>query len=661
MSRRKGRLKTQLVAIFLLFSIVPAIVIMTMSITLTRTSTKELVSVYTKQLVDQLDYNVNDFISMGRISLGDILNHEHVKKAMARYYKLDAVEQSELRDRIDEKVLPIMNTVDMITGIYICSEGKVCYKQVKVTDTFDIKAFEASDAFVKMDDQNNTLANWFCVQDQMMKKIYVSRRHPSENNGYVVILMDETKLSEFLQLANVENCMSITILDEENQEVVATDSEIAIEADILKRFDTMQEGSSVEIINDNVVSMIQCANGWKVISMAPVEGLMTNFNQSCKWIILVLGAIIVIVAIVSIIQGKQITKPIVRMASYMQEVEDGHLDISMKIKQAIRINSEEIGLLVTGFTNMIESLKEMIDTSKQVTATAKDCTTILQHQAKSTSQSAEDISSTTESITNGALKQKDTIEEVVKVVGALSENVNEVNHIIEEIRDTSQLTMSISRETHDKLEVLNNQSKKNIQISNRVADSVQALGEETTNINQILEMIEKINKQTNLLAINASIEAVRAGDSGKGFMVVAEEVQKLSLEIANAIKSISQVVNVIDQKRKATLSELEEAVEVFDMQQPLVEGINHTFAKIYNKMDGIDDQINKANTLITTVYYEKQAIEENMKNITEIAEEFACIIEEVNAATIEQAEAGNKINELAIQLLEVVSSLENCY
>ena len=174
-------------------------------------------------------------------------------------------------------------------------------------------------------------------------------------------------------------------------------------------------------------------------------------------------------------------------------------------------------------------------------------------------------------------------------------------------------------------------------------------------------MIQSINKQTNLLAINASIEAARAGESGKGFTVVASEVRKLSLETDNAIKRIAMVVENIEEKRKQTLVELSEAMKVFDKQLPLVNSINYTFSNIYNRMDNIDVKINETNKLIGVVTNTKEAIESQIKDISHIAEEFVCIIEEVNAQTIEQAEASEKINDLAIQLLESVTSLQESY
>ena len=661
MKHRKGKLQTQLVAIFLLISIVPAVIIMLMSIGLTTRSTKDLVSIYTEQIAEQLNYNIDNYISTARGAIGDILNSEYVKTAISRYETLDAVKQSTLRGNINEKVLPIMNTQDLITGVYICSNSEVCYKNVKVKDSFDIKAFEASDAYVRMQEQDNTVASWFYMQDGEEKRVYLARKSAISDNGYVVIMMDSVILAKLLDFSNVDMCMSIAILDQNNEVIVSTESDFKIQDVILNHLGTLEDSIAVETINNNVVSMIECANGWHIVSMAPVSNLMKDFNASCLVIVAVLVVLIICITILSIVFGQKITKPIVIMAAYMKKVQEGNLEVGAEINKIIKSGTEEIEQLVKGFTNMTSALAEMIEASKRVTAVAKTNTTELKQQAESTSQSAVGVSQTIESITNGALKQSDAMEVATKLVGDLSENVNKVNDIVEEIRSNSRETMVVSEETRIKLKSLYDQSEKNVQISGEISRCVQELGEETKNINHILEMIQGINKQTNLLAINASIEAVRAGDSGRGFMVVAEEVRALSVETEQAIKRIAEVVEVIEAKRKSALLEVSEAITVFNQQLPLVDGVNDTFADIYNKMNGIDEQINEANALILTVSNEKQDIEKKMKDITQIAEEFACIIEEVNAETIEQVEASDKISKLAMQLLEVVTNLEACY
>ena len=656
---RKGKLQTQLVTIFILISIISALTIMLMSINFTRKSTKDLVSSYTEQIGEQLLYNINDYISIARGAVGDILASEYVKTAVSRYYSLQASEQSELRANINVKVQSVMNTQDMISGVYICSEDKVCYKIVKVKDCFNIDEFKASQAYTQIYEQEQTSPIWFYIGEGNERQLFLVRKAAGAN-GYIIIMMDMEALTKLLDLANVDTCTFITILDENNEIVATTDHGKTINDEILKQLGEKEE-HSVRIIDENIVNLLECTNGWKIISVAPMSNLMSEFTRSCNKIVLVLVVLVGCVALLSIVVGRRVTKPIVAMAQYMKRIEQQNFCIDEELKLDIRPQNQETQMLMVGFTNMLESLKDMISTSKQVTLDAKLSTKELQEQAETTSHSASDISSTTDNIAQGTLKQKEAVEEAVKLVGVLSEKVNKVNEIIEGIRDVSKETMIASSETRSCLSELYNQSEKNILTSKKVSESVQELGEETESINNILDMIQSINKLTNLLAINASIEAARAGESGKGFTVVASEVRKLSLETDNAIKRIAMVVESIEEKRKQTLVELSEAMKVFDKQLPLVNGINHTFSNIYNKMDNIDVQINETNKLIGVVTDTKEAIERQIKGVSQIAEEFVCIIEEVNAQTIEQAQASEKINDLAIRLLESVTSLQESY
>lgn len=660
MIRKKGKLRTQLVIIFLLISMIPAIVIMGMSISLTTRSTKDLVGIYTEKIIEQLNYNIDNYIGIARGVMGDVASSTFIQTATSRYQTLGASEQSALRADINDKIAPIVKTQDVLNGIYVCGQGNVYYQNLKVQDSFDIKTFEASSIYQEVQSLNSTEFMWFLMDNNSGKDIYLIRK-VGTNGGYVVFLMNNQILVELLNLANVDECMSLAILDENNQIISASDKEMKIEGKTLSYINNIDDQMVTKSIDNSLVSVIECSNGWKILSVAPVANLMRDFNKSCMGIALVLVICMIVVAIISIIMGSKITRPIVKMAEYMKKVQAGGLSVGNRITQDIKTNNIEVLMLINGFSSMIEALGEMITTSKQVTEVVKANTYALKEEARATSTSAIEVSRTTENITVGATKQRDEMEEAVNLIEALSDNVNSVNCIVSNIRKTSNLTVAASEETRQKLDALYSQSEKNIQISYKVTDSVQELGEEVQRINEILDMIETINKQTNLLAINASIEAARAGESGRGFMVVAEEVRKLSTETTAAISKIVGVLEVIEDKRKITLEGLDEAIVIFNGQLPLVQNVNGTFSHIYSKMSGIDEEIIVANSLIGTVSVQKQDIQQKVKAIAQIAEEFACIIEEVNAATIEQVQASTTISELASDLLKVVDTLESCY
>ena len=655
MARGKRKLRTELVIIFLLISMVPAIVIMGMSIALTTRSTEDLVGIYTEKIMEQLNYNIDNYIGTARGIIGDVASSTYIQTATSRYDTLGANEQSNLRADIGEKIAPIVKTQDTLGGIYVCGQGNIYFKNLKVQDNFDIKAFEASSIYQEMQNLPSTEFKWFLMESDTGVDIYLARKVGS-SGGYVIFLMNRQTLVELLELANVEQCMSLAILDENDQVIETTDQEMKIDSEMLDHIHNLDKQIITQPIDNSLVSVIECSNGWKILSVAPISNLMRDFNRSCMSIVFVLIICMIIVTIISFVMGNKLTKPIVKMANYMKKVQEGDLSVGNHITQAIKTNNIEIRMLVDGFSSMLGSLGKMIANSQKVTEVIKANTYTLKEQAKTTSTSAVDVSTTIEHITVGATKQRDEMEEAVKLIEALSKHINQVDSIVASIRNTSNATRAVSEKTLERLNELYTQSEKNIKMSHKVTDCVQELGEETQRINEILDMIQRINKQTNLLAINASIEAVRAGESGKGFIVVAEEVRKLSMETTAALSKIGEVLEIIENKRKMTLEGLDEAIMIFNNQLPVVEGVNETFTHIYAKMSDIDEEIIIANTFIETVSKQKCDIEQKVGAISQIAEEFACIIEEVNAATMEQVQVSATIDRLASDLLEVADT-----
>ena len=174
-------------------------------------------------------------------------------------------------------------------------------------------------------------------------------------------------------------------------------------------------------------------------------------------------------------------------------------------------------------------------------------------------------------------------------------------------------------------------------------------------------MIQGINKQTNLLAINAAIEATRAGDTGKGFGVVADEVRKLSAEIENAVDIIAQALKKVEEKKTATIKHLAKATEVFGKQLPIVQETAATFENIYAQMEEVDASMDEANNVLQEIMNQKEEVSQKMQEITGIIEHTASVAEEVSAESTNQTETINQIGTLSNQLAATIETLKGAY
>lgn len=656
---RQRKLQTKLIMYFSFIAIVPALIIMSMSIKFTTNSTEELVSVYTKKLVEQLSYNVNGFIETGRGVMGDLTSSSYIQKMINQYDQLSANEQSVLRGKVQEVVSPVIKVQDAINGIYIYGNDTIYYKNVKTKDTFNLQNFKLNRVYDKVVTAQTTEFTWFTLDDG---NIYLARKVAGGSEGAVIFAMNSDYLNELLDLSNVEGQMSLAILDEDNKMIAGSADTISLQQ-LLQAMgeEERQEVVVTSNVKRNIVSLIQCTNGWQVVSVAPVAVLMQGFNRSCINILIVLCMCSIVAILLSVMLGKKLTRPLVKIAQYMKKVEEGNLVFEEDISKVIKSREVETNLVISGFIHMLGSIRQMLAASQIVTEKVKENAEALKDQGGETARLASEVSSTVKQVAEGAKTQSEQTQETAELMEQLSQQVSKVGKVVGEVQNVSQDVMAVSENTQQSLSTLDDNALKNIEMSHKVSTSVKALSEETANIYGILTMVKGINDQTELLALNASIEAARAGKFGRGFAVIASEVRNLSQQTSEAIHAIQGLLAVIEEKSRSAIGELGEAVNLFEHQRPLVDDANKSFQMILGKMNYIDEEINHTNDLITIIDKHKNSVLERVVKINAIAQEFACVTEEVNEKTITQAECATMINQLAAQMNEIVKELEKCY
>ncbi len=656
---RQRKLQTKLIMYFSLIAIIPALIIMSMSIKFTTSSTEALVGIYTNKLVEQLSYNVNSFIKIGRGVIGDLARSPYIQKMIKQYSTLNASEQSVLIGKINELVTPVIKLQDAINGIYIYSNDRIVYKNIKIKDTFDLQDFKSSKAYEKLIAAQVTEFVWFTLGDG---NIYVARKPVIDSDGMIIFAMNTDHLNNLLDLSNVDGQMSLMILDEYNAVIAGCDDVTEVQQLLQHKGEVeKQDGVVTFSVQRNIISLIQCTNNWQVVSVTPTAIIMSDFNKSCINIFCVLGICSILAILLSGILGKKITKPLVKMAKYMKYVEEGNWTLEKDFEKSIDGKDLETNLLASGFVHMLDAISKMLGASKLVTQKVKENTYMLKKQGEVTADLAGAVKYTAEQVTEGAKIQSEQTEETAQLMEELSVHVNEVSQVVSEVKNVSQEVISVSEMTKQCLDTLDKNAIKNIEMSHSVGTSVKALGEETANIHDILRMVNSINDQTELLALNASIEAARAGNFGRGFAVIATEVRNLSQQTNEAIHAIQRFLAVIEAKSLYAFDELDKATALFEHQRPLVNQANESFQMILGKMQHLDEEINYTNHLIKAIDDRKASVLERVLKINGIAQEFACVTEEINEKTSTQAECAKMINQLAIQMGEIVKELEMCF
>ena len=322
------------------------------------------------------------------------------------------------------------------------------------------------------------------------------------------------------------------------------------------------------------------------------------YNRTILNITAGMGIIAVFIVAGAMFISKRITKPILEVARIANEIQEGNLSPAIDIETGedeigqmfnsfrqmvgttfapiheLKETSEiiasgdltkdvsldakgDIQKLVSSFEMMLNSLREIVsdvrETSSLVSSTSDNLASISEEMNSTT----EEVSTAIQRIASGAQHQAEKIKEVVKIVGDQLTSVEQVVSSAESAADASTKASEVAQKGGDSAQVALQKMREIQAVVDGATEIVRKLGERTKEIHQIVNVITNIAQQTNLLALNAAIEAARAGEHGRGFAVVADEVRKLAEGSGRAASQISVLVDQIETETRKAVDQME--------------------------------------------------------------------------------------------------------
>ncbi|MBI3815124.1 MAG: methyl-accepting chemotaxis protein [Nitrospinae bacterium] len=247
----------------------------------------------------------------------------------------------------------------------------------------------------------------------------------------------------------------------------------------------------------------------------------------------------------------------------------------------------------------------------------------------------------------GAEKQNQQVTQIVISMGEMSSTVVEVAKNSSEAAKSAKEAMEAAADGGKKVEAT---VKGMTQISKSVEESVKAIGElgkSSDEIGKIIAVIDDIADQTNLLALNAAIEAARAGEQGRGFAVVADEVRKLAERTTKATKEIAGMIKRIQGGTVEVVRSMEDGTREVKKGVELSNSAGESINRIVRLVENVTEMINQ---IATATEEQSAATEEITSNI----EDISTVCKETTAGTGKSSEAVNRLKGLAKNLQELV-------
>ncbi|MGD7008922.1 methyl-accepting chemotaxis protein [Metabacillus sp. 84] len=370
-------------------------------------------------------------------------------------------------------------------------------------------------------------------------------------------------------------------------------------------------------------------------------------GETASLIILILSALIVSAGLyIAFRMSKMIAGPISLLTKKLNEITEGQLT-----REALPSNSKnELGLLINSANTMNDTLISLVDGIKSAAREVEYQSDRLQSSSIQVKEGSEQIAFTMNELTLGAEHQAGTAADMSENMGHFLAKINEAAAGGE---SASKSSGAVLKETEAGSRLMKHSIEEMNKIHSIMETSVTkvaGLDEQSKKISKLMEVIQSIADQTNLLALNAAIEAARAGEHGRGFAVVADEVRKLAEQVSLSIGDIDLIVQSVRSETKSVAGELRSGYEQVLIGKTSIEKTGQTFEVIRGQVGAVTAGISMISSRLEDLLSRGRKMDEAIANIASVSEEAAAGIEETAAAAEQANSAMEKVRENSIHL-----------
>ena len=431
--------------------------------------------------------------------------------------------------------------------------------------------------------------------------------------------------------------------------------------DSLAKFKAMRSAYDSMVALDDSMLELKTANAAanaiieeECISLdnAVVQSTQSVKNSALLIMIVSLLASAVVLLFITIVISRSIDSNVKSFRKSLDKIAQGRIGI--RVKQNRKDEFSQFGESINKF---LDTLQHIIVELQNMSNVLSDKGIELEDEADKTQSATENISSALSDISHGATAQAGDIEDSSQQIIGMCDNISNIIKSVGQLSETSEQMNRNSSEASNIVKELADTSDMTSAAFDKIAAQIIKTNESVVKIQEAVDLIASIASQTNLLSLNASIEAARAGEAGRGFVVVASEIQKLSEQTNTSAGIIDTIIVTLSQESEETVRSINDVTTMIQDQKQKLEETQDKFKAVNEGIKSTDREMNGVLSQADDCSKAGEHAVDLMTNLSAIAEENAASTEQTSASMAELDSGTSSLADTARELKRLSDSL----
>lgn len=377
----------------------------------------------------------------------------------------------------------------------------------------------------------------------------------------------------------------------------------------------------------------------------------------------IIAIVVLIAIIISFIMGRRLMRPLVKVSTIIEDVANGNIEADFSV---VKESNDEIGLIIEKMKELTQSLGSIVGKIRNSSDTMSSNSYELNDTSSQTLAANNEISKAVEDVAEGSTGMAASISKINENLLEMSNETKDINESVNEIRNQTTAVQDSSKIMNDKIKSMQDSSRKMDDGISAISKRIETVNTTVDKVSNIVSVIEEISSETNLLSLNASIEAARAGDAGKGFAVVAQEIRVLSDNTNTELENIKQIISSLVEECRYCVQASGTIVEDNAKQKEEIKAVLDEFGSLDEQIQKTAEKADEIEELVTAMIELNDDITKSSNSLTDVSaanaaatEEMNANIEELNAMMHGVSEMAEHMNDESDGLKEALSFFHN--